>query len=362
MILQSELHDTGAVVRHIQVEGISAERGGILFGVTGWLLLAAVFLVGCACVLVRERIKNIPSPIQFGVRLWHKPKWPSVFVRQVEYETGVVITAGIVPVVNTSSHPCLNQSIWGLADHIDPLPPGDIGTSDFKFSGKEDLSIMERVHQFGAQRCLLSLNSFVIVGNDQVGEWRDPTRHIDAKILSYNVKSYGRVSLLIEGNRTCLQGPCVVIQTNPWTLRVTSDAVSLNHRLPLPLGVGDVKKCQENDGDGSCRSNASVVSINEGKKPFERSADCYQRPHYVAAGLCSIAGILCLGLASGCWGAAERDISSARQGRFVILGLVCLACCGWFIYQAFQLAFFGVAPCASISLPHLFAFIAARAL
>jgi hypothetical protein len=63
-------------------------------------------------------------------------------------------------------------------------------------------------------------------------------------------------------------------------------------------------------------------------------------------------GILCLGLAGGCWrwGAGGNSWRHASVG---ILGFLPLIASFWFVYQAFWLASFGVAPCASISLPHV---------
>ena len=124
------------------------------------------------------------------------------------------------------------------------------------------------------------------------------------------------------------------------------------HRYPLFLGIPDVKPSEQNNSDRSYSGDAPVMIVKESEHRSQWFPNCFKRPHYVLAFFCALAGILCLGLASGCWRIASESPGSNRAS-FGLLGFVPMACCFWFIYQSLSLAYFGVAPCASIWPAHM---------
>jgi len=143
--------------------------------------------------------------------------------------------------------------------------------------------------------------------------------------------------------------------------RVPANAIGVANRLPLQFGVSDVHSCQNNNRHCRNGTNAAVVPIKEAAQESDRFEHCFKQPHYVLAGLSGIAGVLFILLASGCWGTAERSIGDDRKAVFCLLGFIPLAASFWFVYQAFQLAYFGIAPCASIGIPHVGSFVVAWA-
>ena len=124
------------------------------------------------------------------------------------------------------------------------------------------------------------------------------------------------------------------------------------HRLPLLLRIGDIRSSQNNYRYSGESGYATIMSVQKIEGNLERLPHCYQQPHYFMSLLCGLASFIALGMASLCWGISERSTNDARQASFGLLGIIPLAASFWFVFQAFNLAFFGVAPCASIPLTH----------
>jgi hypothetical protein len=72
--------------------------------------------------------------------------------------------------------------------------------------------------------------------------------------------------------------------------------------------------------------------------------------------LCAVVGLVCLALAANCWLTDRGD--EGRRAVIGLLGFIPLATGVWLIHLAFRLVYFGVAPRASLSLPHVLVFFA----
>ncbi len=100
----------------------------------------------------------------------------------------------------------------------------------------------------------------------------------------------------------------------------------------------------------SVYANSARVLVEESnythEQPRDEPPNCYEQPHPVLALFCILLGCLSLCGAGGCWNVSADNTS--RQAILGFIGFIPLAASFLFFYEASQLAFFGVAPCASM--------------
>jgi hypothetical protein len=109
----------------------------------------------------------------------------------------------------------------------------------------------------------------------------------------------------------------------------------------------NVQGGEYNDSDSGQGSDAAIMLVSEQKTLFDKSPNCYERPHYVLGILSGLAGFFCLVLAMGWFNIPILDADDWRSSRFFYAGVIALSACFWFVYHAFGLIEFQVAPCVS---------------
>jgi hypothetical protein len=163
--------------------------------------------------------------------------------------------------------------------------------------------------------------------------------------LDLNAES-SSIPILHNGKRWRLFQSKVFAHADPRSLTVS-------HFFPLHFRVRNIEDRQHDDSNSGEGSNSSVMRVKESEAGYEAPpylptlllkpvASCFQEPHYIIAVLAFLCGVVCLGLAGGFW----QQASVTDAPRFFWLGLIALAACFWFVYQSFNLAIFGVSPCA----------------